>query len=146
VIDIGYYTLDVVFFMRGKYIDGAAMSFPMGVKRIYDEIRKIFGKTHGTFSKDDESIEEIIKYGRYIHFGKEYKLDVADIISSYRNMINTTIKSHLGETAKKINYVLAGGGGVILFQETMSGIIPVEDPQFANARGFYHYGKQILVN
>jgi hypothetical protein len=28
----------------------------------------------------------------------------------------------------------------------MSGIIPVEDPQFANARGFYHYGKQILVN
>jgi hypothetical protein len=59
-------------------------------------------------------------------------------------MINTTIKSHLGETVKKINYVLAGGGSVSIFQETMSGVIPVEDPQFAKAKGFYHYGIQLL--
>jgi len=144
VVDIGYYTLDVVFFSGGKYIEGAAASFPMGAKRVYDEIRKIFGKIYGTFSKDDESIEEIIKYGKYTHFGLEYQLDVADVMDSYRAMINTTIESHMGKVVKKINYVLVGGGGINLFRETMSGVIPVNDPQFANAMGFYEYGKQFL--
>jgi hypothetical protein len=144
VMDIGYYTLDIVFFAGGKYVEGTATSLPMGVKRVYDEIRRTFEKIHGTFPKDEESIEEIIKHGKYTHFGKEYQLDVRDIIDSYRNMINTTIKSYLGETVKKINYVLSGGGGTVFFQETMKGVIPVEDPQFANARGFYHYGRQFL--
>jgi len=144
VVDIGYYTLDIVFFTKGKYVEGAAMSFSMGVKRIYDEIRKKFGRIHGVFSKDDESIEEIIRYGKYTHSGKEYQLNVTDIINSYRNMISSTIKSRLGDMVKLIDYILVGGGGVNLFRETMSGVILVEDPQFANARGFYLYGKKLL--
>ncbi len=144
VVDIGYYTLDVVFFSGGKYIAEAAASFPMGAKRLYDEVRKAFERTYGTFAKDDESIEELIKYGKYTHLSGEYQLDVANVMDSYRAMINTTIKSHTGKVAKKINYVLVGGGGINLFRETMSGVIPVEDPQFANAIGFHEYGKQFL--
>jgi hypothetical protein len=144
VVDIGYYTLDVVFFSGGKYIEGAAASFPMGAKRVYDEIRKIFSKVYGTFSKDDDIIDEIIRFGKYTDFGQEYSLDVRDIIESYKVMVNSTIKSHLGKVTKKVDYVLAGGGGISLFMETMKSVIPVNDPQFANAMGFYEYGKQFL--
>lgn len=144
VIDLGYYTLDVIFFSGGRYIEGAAASFPMGVKLIYDEVRKLFGKVYGSFAKDDDSLDEILKYGRYTHFGKEYPLDAGEIIQSYRTLINSTIKSHTAKAAKKIELVLAGGGGITLFMETMKSIIPVTDPQFANAIGFYEYGKQFL--
>lgn len=146
VVDIGYYTLDIVVFSSGKYIEAASTSFPMGVNKLYDDIRKAFGKVHGTFSKDDESIEELIRHGKYIHGGREYHLDVTEIVNSFRLMITSTIKKHLGKTVKQIDYIIAGGGGVNLFQETMSGINLVEDPQFANAMGFYLYGKQILGN
>jgi len=144
VVDIGYYTLDVVFFAKGKYIEGSATSLPMGVKRVYDEIRKVFGKTHGSFSKDDESIEEIIKYGKYTHSGKEYQLDTTDIVNSYKYSVKSVIKSHLGDTVKIINYIIMGGGGANFLQGNTSGIVFIEDPQFANARGFYYYGKQLL--
>lgn len=146
VVDLGYYTLDIVVFSNGKYVEATSTSFQMGVNKLYDDIRKAFGKTHGTFSKDDESIEELIKYGKYTHGGKEYHLDVTEIVNSFRLMITSTIKRHLGKTVKQIDYIIAGGGGINLFRETMSGINLVDDPQFANAMGFYIYGKQFLNN
>jgi len=144
VIDVGYHTLDVVFFAGGKYIEGAAASFPMGIKMVYDEIRKSFGKIYGAFPKDDDSIDEIITYGKYIHFGKEYPLDVREIIDSYRSLINSSIKSHATKVTKKVDLVLAGGGGISLFMETMKSVTLVSEPQFGNAKGFYEYGKQFI--
>jgi len=144
VIDVGYYTLDLVFFSGGKYIEEAAIGFPMGVKVVYDRIRKLFSEVYGTFSKDDDTIDEIIRHGKYTDFGQEYSLDVREVIESYKVMVNTTVKSHLGKITKKVDHVLAGGGGINLFRETMRGVNPVDDPQFANAMGFYQYGRQFL--
>lgn len=144
VLDIGYYTFDLVFFSGGKYVEEVAASFPMGVRVVYDKIKKLFSRVHGTFPKDDDTMEEIIRFGKYTDFGEEYSLDVREIIESYKAMVNTTVKSHLGKVTKKVDYVLAGGGGINLFRETMKSVISVNDPQFANAMGFYEYGKQFL--
>jgi hypothetical protein len=146
VIDVGYHTLDVVFFSNGKYIEGAVASFPLGIKMVYDEIRRSFGKTYGAFPKDDDSIDEIIRHGKYLHFGKEYFLDVREIIDSYRNLINSSIKSHAAKVSKKVDLVLAGGGGTTLFKETMKSVTLVDDPQFGNAKGFYEYGMNMGSN
>lgn len=146
VIDIGYYTLDMIFFSLGKYVEGTALSTPLGIKRLYDDIRKEFAKVYGIFAKDDESIEELIGLGKYTHLGEEYKLDVSNIIRSYRNMVFTTIKGHIEKVIKKIDYAFMGGGGVRHLQGIINGINIIENPQFANAAGFYLYGKQFLEN
>lgn len=146
VIDMGYHTLDIVFFSSGKYIEGLAASFPMGTKRIYDQIRNEFSKTFGIFAKGDKAIEELIKYGKYYHLGKEYSLDVKPILESARKMIFTTLKGHIEKVVSTIDYAFAGGGGAWLLKDEERGINLVEDPQFANAVGFYQYGRQFIIN
>lgn len=118
----------------------------MGVKVVYDKVGKLFSRVYGRFPKGDETIDEVIRHGKYTDFGQEYSLDVREIVESYKVMVNSAIKSHLGKVTKKVDYVLAGGGGLSLFRDTMASVIPVNDPQFANAMGFYEYGKQFLVN
>ncbi|MEM4722125.1 MAG: ParM/StbA family protein [Candidatus Methanomethylicaceae archaeon] len=149
VIDLGYYTMDIVFFSSGKYVEGLALSYPMGVKRLYDDIRKEFSNLYGTLAIDDDGVEDLIIFGKYIHLEQEYKLDVTHILTSYRDMIYTAIKGHIEKVAKRIDYAFMGGGGVKHLQEEdkrIKGLNLVDDPQFANAIGFYLYGKQILGN
>lgn len=149
VIDLGYYTMDIVFFSSGRYIEGIALSYPMGVKRLYDDIRKEFSNFYGTLAIDDDGVEDLISFGKYVHLEQEYKLDVNPILTSYKDMLYTTIKGHIEKVVKKIDYAFMGGGGVKYLQEEgkgIKGLNPVENPQFANAMGFYLYGKQILGN
>lgn len=145
VIDMGYYTMDIVIFSSGKYIDEVASSYPMGVKRLYDDIKKEFSKLYGTFAIDNNGVENLINFGKYVSLGEEYKLDANRILASYKDMIYTTIKGHIEKAGEGIDYAFAGGGGIKYLQREYKGIKglnPAENPQFANAIGFYLYGKQ----
>ena len=143
VLDIGYHTLDIIFFSKGKYIENSARSYPMGVREIYEEVKKLFSSTYGTFSKGEESLERLIRYGKFTHFGKEYILDTKEIINSYRSKVMSYLKGFARDVSMPVDLVLAGGGGVTLLGSLQS-VITVSNPQHSNAMGFYEYGKQFL--
>jgi len=143
VLDIGYHTLDIVFFSMGKYIENSARSYPMGVREIYKEIERLFSSTYGTFPKGEESLERLIRYGKFTHFGKEYTLDTKEIIDSYRSKVMSYLKGFARDVNMPVDLVLAGGGGVSLLG-SLQPVITVSNPQQSNARGFYEYGKQFL--
>ncbi len=146
VIDIGYYTLDFVFFSEGKFLDGSAKSYPIGVKKLYDEVLKLFSRTYGSFIGGDETVEKLIKHGRFHHFGQEYVLDVSHLVNEfYIEQIQRAIKNYsnaLKETKKIVDEVIIGGGGVS-FVNNIGGAVVVENPQYANAQGYYLYGEYI---
>ncbi len=144
VMDIGYHTLDLVFFSNGKYAEEMSATFNLGVKVVYDKIRKLFSQTYGTFSKDEEVLDEIIKYGKYKDFDGEYVLDVSEILQYYRALVENTIKAHIRDMTKKITYIVAGGGGTLLVKDHIKAINLIDDPQFGNAIGFFLYGKRFL--
>ena len=149
VLDIGYHTLDLVFFLKGKYIQSAAKSFPLGVSRIYEEIKRAFNKAHRAFIKSDQSIEKIIKDGYMEIAGITYTLDIASIVTSYASQVGTLVERYIQNLPSETELIVLGGGGAVLLPKMLKEHIKYRmslapDPQFANARGFFEYGKQII--
>ncbi len=146
VMDIGYHTLDLVFFSDGKYREDMSRSYDLGVNVVYDKIRNLFSRTFGTFPKDDNVLDEIIKNGKYRDFEGEHPIDVSEILDYYRNAVRDTIMTHIRRSTPGVQYFVAGGGGLSLAKDIIENINLVNDPQFANAIGFFHYGRQFLQN
>ena len=147
VIDIGYYTIDFVFFNKGEGYDELFRSYPLGVevilRKIIDEITVKYGEFISL-----EMAELILKTGTFRFLGKEYKIDHMEYIDNfYIPKVIKTIKEY-GNIIKNyrlnlkenedIVVVLAGGGAVYL-QNRFDDVFVLNDPQFANARGIKIY-------
>jgi len=147
VIDIGYYTIDFVFFNKGEGYDELFRSYPLGVevilRKIIDEITVKYGEFISL-----EMAELILKTGTFRFLGKEYKIDNMEYIDNfYIPKVIKTIKEY-GNIIKNyrlnlkenedIVVVLAGGGAVYL-QNRFDDVFVLNDPQFANARGIKIY-------
>jgi len=147
VIDIGYYTIDFVFFNKGEGYDELFRSYPLGVevilRKIIDEITVRYGEFISL-----EMAELILKTGTFRFLGKEYKIDHMEYIDNfYIPKVIKTIKEY-GNIIKNyrlnlkenedIVVVLAGGGAVYL-QNRFDDVFVLNDPQFANARGIKIY-------
>lgn len=146
IIDIGYYTMDVVFFSSNRFISDAARSYPLGSKVLFDKVKDYFAKDYGTFINDGQ-VEQILTSGRFIHFGKTYTFNASAIVKDfYIDQIQRAIKeyaSQLKQYGKVVDRVIVGGGGVI-WCNNIYGATIVADPQFANAFGYVKYGESIL--
>jgi len=147
VIDIGYYTIDFVFFNKGEGYDELFRSYPLGVevilRKIIDEITVKYGEFISL-----EMAELILKTGTFRFLGKEYKIDHMEYIDNfYIPKVIKTIKEY-GNVIKNyrlnlkenedIVVVLAGGGAAYL-QNRFDDVFILNDPQFANARGIKIY-------
>jgi len=169
VIDIGYYTIDFVFFNKGEGYDELFRSYPLGVEVIlrkkgegYDELfrsyplgvevilRKIIDEItvrYGEFISL-EMAELILKTGTFRFLGKEYKIDHMEYIDNfYIPKVIKTIKEY-GNIIKnyRLNLkenedivVVLAGGGAVYLQNRFDDVFVLNDPQFANARGIKIY-------
>jgi len=152
VIDIGYYTIDFVFFNKGEGYDELFRSYPLGVevilRKIIDEITVKYGEFISL-----EMAELILKTGTFRFLGKEYKIDHMEYIDNfYIPKVIKTIKEY-GNIIKNyrlnlkenedIVVVLAGGGAIYL-QNRFDDVFILNDPQFANARGIKIYMEKLF--
>lgn len=148
VIDIGYYTLDAVCFTKGRFLDGAAKSYPAGSKFLIDRVKEAFGRHYGSFISDS-LCEALLKNGKISHFGKEYSLDTKSIINQYyHDQVMKAIKDYansLKQYGTTIDKVIIGGGSVIWAPE-IKGAVLVSNPQMANAIGYMKYGQFMVEN
>lgn len=147
VIDIGYYTLDTQYYVKGRYIENFARSYPNGVYSIYEQIRREFQLTNQTFISSNEYMDRLIASGKIEIAGRIYELDTSHIIKSYHNQILSCINQYMKD-AGEVDVLLVGGGGVkhilSVAPELKYKLTVISHPQYANARGYFEYGKNYL--
>lgn len=142
VLDIGYYTVDMLFFDKGKYVEGVARSFPFGVFEIYESIKKAFTQEHKIYLKNDESVDTLIKTGFVDVAGVQYKFDCSKAYEFYSAQINSALEEYVEGLPSEVDVILAGGGGVRFLNNICRyKITSVVNPQIANAVGYFEYGK-----
>ena len=143
VLDIGYYTLDMLFFVKGKYIEKSARSYPLGVCEIYEQAKKMFYQEHKIFLKSDKSVDNLLRGSRIEIAGRSYSIDITKIIDSYTAQVLSVVESYIEELPDEPEIFIAGGGGINFLDRTLLKykMRVVSQPQFANAKGFLEYGK-----
>ena len=146
VLDIGYYTLDMLFFVKGKYIEKSARSYPFGVCEIYEQTKKMFYQEHKVFLKSDKSVDNLLRGSRIEIAGRSYSLDIKRIMDSYTAQVLSVLESYIEELPDEAEILIAGGGGVNFLDRTLLNykMRVVSQPQFANAKGFFEYGMHLL--
>jgi hypothetical protein len=147
VIDVGYYTLDTLFFVKGKYVENSARSHQLGVSKIYEQVKKEFCSTYRTFIKNDETVERLLFDGKVNVAGKEYTLETSKILDSYNTEVMSLIGNYIEELPDEADLIIAGGGGVRFLKNGISGKIKinlVSQPQYANARGYFEFGRHVM--
>jgi len=142
VIDIGYYTLDMVYIKDGVYISKMSRSYPAGMEILYNKIIDEFTVKYSDFI-NDVYVDLLLKDGKFTYFGKEYKFDVQEYISRfYLPEIESRLKDYVIELKNngyKIDQVLLTGGGAVYLNDKVDGVYISDNPQFANARGYKIY-------
>lgn len=155
VIDLGHYTLDMVLFSKkgtGKkeYVHGMGRSYPLGVSMLITEIKNKFAEVYGEFLNSNEKIMQLVRDGRYTHFGNTYTLDVKPIVDEYihKNVfkaVEAYNKDLQANSNKTVDEVVIGGGGVQCLGNATGQAVVVKDPQMSNARGYYLYGARLAA-
>lgn len=147
VIDIGHYTLDVVLFSSGRYMAGAARSFPLGISKLFNGIKTEFSKIYGEFQNNDDNILKLIREGSFTQFGRTYSVDTTPLMEDYINhKVIKAIRNYASDlresTSISVDEIVIGGGGVNCIGQLMAQATIIEDPQMSNARGYFQYGKR----
>ncbi len=145
IIDLGHFTLDIVLFSHDEYQAGACRSYPLGVSKLFNDVKALFAKTHGVFLNNDDNALNLILDGSFTHFGKTYALDVKPLLDEYihQKVLKAVgnYAAELRESSKiSVNEIVVGGGGVRCIEEISGTATVVDDPQMSNARGYYQYG------
>jgi actin-like ATPase involved in cell morphogenesis len=151
VVDIGYNTLDLVYVRDGKP-DDARMKMNKGINvligHVIDYIQNEYGATISA-----QKAQYILETGTYIRKGQTHKLDkvVEDLATAYTaSVINEALqekwKNELRDDVSKV--VIVGGGANYVRRDNLSEdirdmvFIP-NNPEFANARGFYRRAQKM---
>ena len=142
VLDIGYYTVDMLFFDKGKYVEGVARSFPLGVFEVYESIKKAFTQEYKTYIKNDESVDTLIRNGVVEVAGVQYKMDCSKVYGFYNTQISSALEEYIEGLPSEVDVIISGGGGVCFLNGSCKyKITTTMNPQLANAVGYYEYGK-----
>ena len=141
-----HHTIDMVFFARGKYIEEATNSLPMGVSLLMDDICSVFKRQH-KYSINHQAAEKLLANGEITIFQEVYRLEqMPALLQAYSLKVASLIDRFFEGLSERADIGIAGGGGVLVLKGNMKlrhkfYILP--DPVVANAKGFYHY---CLVN
>lgn len=147
VLDNGYYTLDKLFFIKGRLVKSLAISEPLGVSEVYERIKDRFLKEHKIFLKSDDSCDKLIKEGKITLTGFEYCLDVKGIVDLYSSRLIASIEEYIHNLSAEAEVIIGGGGGIELIDDTQLekfNIKKCSRSQMLNAQGYYAYGEYFV--
>jgi len=144
LIDVGFKTTDfIVFISEDKLVlrEDLSGTINIGMAALNNAADKLF--TQKTGSKlDIPELMRLINTGKIFYKGREldFSQELATVKAEISRVIKDRIKSAWGSKMDFFNTVFLAGGGAKELQTGLSDIyektILVEDPQFANARGF----------
>lgn len=152
IIDPGFLTFDFIMTNGDKVIETKSDAHPGGVtkilKSIAESISNKTGKKYDNYSAIDRGLRKrkIKVSGKIEDLAEHIKNTLPVIESSVTYMQNI-----VGDGSDIDNIILIGGGSSV-FERTIKKhypdheIIIIEDPQFANVKGFYEAGKAYYSN
>lgn len=145
VVDIGHYTVDMLFFSEGKYIEGITQSSPVGISLILDDICRAFYKKN-KFSISHRQAQRLLDIGNITIFEEPHTLDnLPVIVSSYAKQIATLIDGFFEALHEKPEIAVCGGGGVVALRGKIKlkhKLHIVSDPVLANCMGYWYYARE----
>lgn len=149
LVDIGMKTTDCVVARIGNGhmtpIASMCTSVELGVKDFYDTIGKFYQNKTGSASNFVRTLEIVERKGQ-VTFNRQ-PLDMSREIEAARDEIQQAIldrvKNSLADVWAELDEIYTAGGGASVF-DTISermGATMVQDPVWANARGFLKVGQ-----
>jgi len=142
IIDIGYYTSDLLYIVDNEVSAGRSTGIDIGMSSAVDEICQRIEDQHNLSIDKHREIEEILRTWRVQT--SDGSIDVSTIVDSALNRLGALINDQMAEIwprsyRRRATVMLAGGGGLAL-QDYVHYDLLVNDSQFANAIGFYRMG------
>ena len=133
VIDVGFYTTDVFIYRHGEILEDRCTSYEIGVGWLYEKVREELKVNYSYPSISLREVEEFFSRGYFPYEGKKIAINREEKIAEWKKRLIKELRAH-EEDLKLSDTVLWAGGGSLLL-----GVSHVEDPEFANARGFYKF-------
>lgn len=140
VIDIGHRTMDMVFFVGGKYVESATQTHNAGISTVLDNIKATFLREYRR-RIDFKAALAILLDGQVTFLSETYKIDVQEELDAYTKQVCSIMDHYLEDLPLRPDFAIIGGGGAIM--RDLAGrhnLLVVNDPIMANAIGYCHYG------
>ena len=115
VVDIGYYTTDVVLMQNGLYVVGGAESADIGMgnvaSAVLEDLRRAGAQGSDVWEIDNAITEECINIGgRDYSIAESVERELTTLTERVVNFVNTTLR---GKNVRTI--ILGGGGGSLVY-------------------------------
>lgn len=110
VLDIGFYTTDLVIFNKGVYVTGSAHSTKHGVRQVAEEVYRFLRRT-AAYEGDLWAVDSALTSG-CILVGNDSKNIMAPRDAAYPNLLNDILAFyHSNKGSRTPGAVLLSGGG-----------------------------------
>lgn len=140
ILDVGFYTTDLMTIDGMSVVEKQIASFPNGVSTALEAIRQDLAEVHN-LQLDIRRTEEAVRRGKVAIFGEEQ--DISPIIARRLRELETEIegqaKTVWGNAADLDRVILAGGGAAMLapYLNLYRHATVLRNPADANAAGFH---------
>ncbi len=131
VIDVGFYTTDVFVYRHGEVLEDRCSSYELGAGWLFEQIREELKTKYSYPSISLKEVEEFYRRGYFPYEGKKIPVEKGKYEELFRNRLIKELRAH-EEDIKLADTILWAGGGSLLL-----GVPAVEEPEFANARGYF---------
>jgi len=149
VLDIGFYTTDLITVDGLEIVEKQIDSLENGVSTALEAISRDIENLYG-IRPDLHKTEQAVKEGCIKAFGTEK--DISPIIKQRLQELEIEIEAKaktIWKSGGDIDKVILSGGGAALLRPYLN-LYPhatvIENAQFANAKGYYRYGKRVEKN
>lgn len=145
VLDIGYYTTDLITLDELELVEKQMDSFENGVSTALESIGKDIADEHGA-RLDLHAVEQAVKKGTIRLYGEEIDITraanrrLAELAAEIASKVKTAWK-----IAADIDRVILTGGGSALLNGRLNmyrHAHVIDNAQFANAHGYFNFGER----
>ncbi len=141
VIDIGYNTLDIIPFEKGRPLASEAWASTFGVNIMVSELQKYIVKEYG-LSLSEAKVNEAYQ-NRHVKFAGE-KRDLSIIIDEekkkYTDQVMHKVRMKNSDLFNSADTIIIAGGGAYAFEDysfDRKTLFPKNNYEFSNVRGYF---------
>lgn len=147
IVDIGYRTVDIVIAHRGRLLDQSTRSTGHGMVVAFDRVFTFLSATVGLLSDGEraEAVQALVKGTPLRLKGMAVRDGLQQVLQEAKAELADQIAGDIRSALSSAEYrtLLFTGGGADWLREHLVQQFPggrwVDEPRYANARGFYRY-------
>ena len=139
VVDIGYYTIDMVLMIGGELVSAGSWSAPEGAHTVYKRLDRLLNARVGRSGFGFDVLRRVLETWQIRIGGRTVDLteDVQCVLGDYASTVDRVVRDQWGSQVDLVEKVIVAGGGAELLRGRLPEIYEIHpDPQFANVHGY----------